>query len=249
MLRTSILLATLGTLGTAALTARRGAGCCSTSSSRSRRCCSARRWRRPTPPPCSPCCADRRCGGKHRAHAGGRVGHQRPDRDPARDRLHRGDRGPDVRARGRAAAGGARAVDRLRGRPGGRRRGGAVPAPRAPAVRRPATRSRRWRPARSRSAPRSRCTGRASWPCSSPGSCSAPPSTPARRTIITFHDGLAWVAQLGLFLTLGLLVFPTRAGRHRAQGGGDRARDRGGRAAARGGARDAAGPVSTSASG
>ncbi len=34
-------------------------------------------------------------------------------------------------------------------------------------------------------------------------------STPARRTIITFHDGLAWVAQLGLFLTLGLLVFPT----------------------------------------
>jgi potassium/hydrogen antiporter len=33
-------------------------------------------------------------------------------------------------------------------------------------------------------------------------------STPARRTIVTFHDGLAWVAQLGLFLTLGLLVFP-----------------------------------------
>ena len=33
-------------------------------------------------------------------------------------------------------------------------------------------------------------------------------TTPARRTIITFHDGLAWIAQLGLFLTLGLLVFP-----------------------------------------
>jgi potassium/hydrogen antiporter len=33
-------------------------------------------------------------------------------------------------------------------------------------------------------------------------------STPARRTIITFHEGVAWVAQLGLFLTLGLLVFP-----------------------------------------
>jgi cell volume regulation protein A len=35
-------------------------------------------------------------------------------------------------------------------------------------------------------------------------------STPARRTIVTFHDGLAWVAQLGLFLTLGLLVFPAQ---------------------------------------
>jgi cell volume regulation protein A len=35
-------------------------------------------------------------------------------------------------------------------------------------------------------------------------------ATPARRTIVTFHDGLAWVAQLGLFLTLGLLVFPHR---------------------------------------
>ncbi|HEY6693574.1 MAG TPA: potassium/proton antiporter [Solirubrobacteraceae bacterium] len=35
-------------------------------------------------------------------------------------------------------------------------------------------------------------------------------STPARRTIVTFHEGLAWVAQLGLFLMLGLLVFPER---------------------------------------
>src|SRR5919108_660687 len=33
-------------------------------------------------------------------------------------------------------------------------------------------------------------------------------ATPARRTIVTFHEGLAWVAQLSLFLTLGLLVFP-----------------------------------------
>jgi cell volume regulation protein A len=37
-------------------------------------------------------------------------------------------------------------------------------------------------------------------------------SSPARRTIVTFHDGIAWVAQLGLFLMLGLLVFPADLG-------------------------------------
>jgi cell volume regulation protein A len=43
-------------------------------------------------------------------------------------------------------------------------------------------------------------------------------STPARRTIVTFHDGLAWVAQLGLFLTLGLLVFPAQLGQIALEG-------------------------------
>ena len=37
-------------------------------------------------------------------------------------------------------------------------------------------------------------------------------ATPARRTIVTFHDGLAWIAQLALFLILGLLVFPQELG-------------------------------------
>ncbi len=35
---------------------------------------------------------------------------------------------------------------------------------------------------------------------------------PAKRSIVTFHEGLAWVAQLITFLTLGLLVFPSQLG-------------------------------------
>jgi len=35
-------------------------------------------------------------------------------------------------------------------------------------------------------------------------------SIPAQRTVLAFHEGLAWIAQLVMFVTLGLLVFPSQ---------------------------------------
>jgi cell volume regulation protein A len=37
-------------------------------------------------------------------------------------------------------------------------------------------------------------------------------SIPAKRTVVAFHEGVGWVAQIGLFVLLGLLVFPSQLG-------------------------------------
>jgi len=41
---------------------------------------------------------------------------------------------------------------------------------------------------------------------------------PARRTIVAFHEGVGWVAQIALFILLGLLVFPSTLGGVAAEG-------------------------------
>ncbi|HEX7300110.1 MAG TPA: potassium/proton antiporter [Solirubrobacteraceae bacterium] len=41
---------------------------------------------------------------------------------------------------------------------------------------------------------------------------------PARQTIVAFHQGMAWIAQLGMFLVLGLLVFPSQFGEIAVEG-------------------------------
>lgn len=37
-------------------------------------------------------------------------------------------------------------------------------------------------------------------------------SIPAKRTVVSFHEGLGWVSQMALFIMLGLLVFPSTLG-------------------------------------
>ena len=147
------------------------------------------------------------------AHARGRVGLQRPGRRPARARLHRVDRGARLRPRPTCALlfvqelgiGAASSASRRLAR------GAGLPAR--------AARDRRPVPGRLagdggaglRAAPTS-CTARASSRSTSPASCSAarrsrpsgrsPPST----------TGWPGSRSSAMFLTLGLLVFPSELG-------------------------------------
>ena len=41
---------------------------------------------------------------------------------------------------------------------------------------------------------------------------------PAKRSVISFHEGLGWVSQIGLFILLGVLVFPGDLGSVAAKG-------------------------------
>ena len=73
-------------------------------------------------------------------------------------------------------------------------------------------------------------------------------SIPAQQTIAAFHQGLAWVAQVGMFLTLGLLVFPHQLDDIWLEGTVLAHRRRRDRAAARGLPGDAVRAASASAS-
>ena len=147
-----------------------------------------------------------------RAHAGGRGGHERPVAVLLVHRLHRLDRAAGLRRRcdmllavRRASCRSALAVGHR-----GRLRS-AVRALRQRARSRPpaCTRWRRWRSRRWRSAARTSLHGSGFLAVYLAGLALGSGPIPARRTISTFHDGLAWVAQIGdVPRRSGLLVFP-----------------------------------------
>ncbi len=144
------------------------------------------------------------------ARGGGGV--QRPGRDPARARVHRLDRGARATA---CSTWPACSSSRSRS---GWRPAWAWASPRCgpcAACRSPPAASTRWR----RWPRRALAFGAADSLHGSgflaiylAGLVLGSSQIPARNTITVFHQGLAWVAQIGLFLTLGLLVFPSELG-------------------------------------
>ena len=170
----------------------------------------------------SPCCAARRCGGGWRERWRARPGFNDPVAVAARDRVHRLDPAARLRRGRHGRAVRERARDRRRRR---------------------ACRRRGWRcwgcsalqlaspglyPVASITAA-ALAFGLADFAHGSgflavylDRADARIGRIPAKRSIVTFHEGLAWVAQLVMFLTLGLLVFPSRARRRRARGHGPR---------------------------
>ena len=200
--------------------------------SRSKRCCSARPWPPPTPPRCSPSCADRRCGGGWRARS--RASPASTTRSPILlvlgciEAIQHADYGLlDALwlAVSELAIGAAVGLAI-----GGSRRAGSCA--RHAALGRPVPGGL------GRASPGIAFGGAQTLHGSGflaaflAGLVIGSASSPARRTIVTFHEGLAWVAQLALFLLLGLLV-SRRADRDHPRGHRDRHRHRGDRAAAR----------------
>ena len=143
------------------------------------------------------------------ALARGRVGDERPGRPAARDRLHRMDPGARLRARRHGRPAGAQTGDR-------RSRSGSP-----------------WAGSRSAALDRVRLPTDGIYPVATIAIAGlayglaevahgsgllavyltalalGTARIPARRTIVAFHEGVGWVAQIGLFILLGLLVFPS----------------------------------------
>ena len=169
------------------------------------------------------------------AHARGRVRPQRPGRRAARDRLHRVDQAARLRPRRRrccCSSSSSASASSSASRVGWARRPGRSGArsSRPPA----STRSPRWRRPRWPSAAPTRCTARASSPSTSPGWCSAPARSPPSRRSPPSTRAWPGSRSSAMFLTLGLLVFPSPARRRRGRGHRARARGRRRRAAAGG---------------
>ena len=74
---------------------------------------------------------------------------------------------------------------------------------------RASTRSPRWPPPGSRSAAPPTLHGSGFLAAYLAGLALGSARIPAKQTVTVFHQGLAWVAQIAMFLALGLLVFPS----------------------------------------